>query len=119
MEKLWISPVPARLAEGEQFLQILGLGLKNPHFGLLVIAMGDGQIEPAVVLSKEGCPCPRGGGDLRHHPIMVGIALLNDTDEAFPARNIEAFPSAVVPQIIGIAGALDARHDPARSLIQD
>ena len=116
MEKLWISPLPARLVRGQQFLQILRLGLKNPHFGLLVIAVGDSQVEPNFAWSKEGCSCPRGRGDLRQHSIMVGVALLNDTDETFPARNIEALPSGVVPQIVGIAGALDA---PQRRAVED
>src|ERR1700719_1286234 len=94
---------------GECLLQRSVLHSVDPDFRALVCAGGDGQEEAIEILFSfaevSGGACAQRGGNFCQEPILVGLVLLEDVDEALAASHVNAFSSGIEVQIVGVLHA--------------
>src|SRR5215211_5743233 len=93
-------------------------GLVDADFCLLGAVVGHGEVEPPRLRREQRCAGSLCGGDLAEWLVVVSVFLLEDTDGAGAARDVDALGLGVVEDVVGVAGGVEAGERLARVGIQ-
>lgn len=94
----------------------------NPDFGAVVGTSGDAKEVAVKALSAlpeiTGSACADGRRNTSVNTVVLGIDLLENADEAFAARDIDALAGGIVVSIVGVLNARKRGNGTARSCVE-